>query len=129
MSLGKILIVDDSEILRFEICSILTEAGYEVVEGVDGNDGLQKAKEIEDIDLIYSDYNMNGLDGLSMLQEIRKLPAHQKTKLAVLTTESSVTLKEKGREIGVLVWILKPIKKENFLAANQAIFKKIAAAS
>jgi two-component system chemotaxis response regulator CheY len=104
----KILIVDDSEIIRNQLKQTLTDGGYEVVEGVDGVDGLSKAKE-STVDLVITDFNMPNMDGLEMSKAIKELPEYTAINIIVLTTESSPDLKKRGKEAGVRAWVLKPI--------------------
>lgn len=107
---SKILIVDDSDIIRNQLKQTLVDAGYEVVEGVDGVEGLNKATE-DQMDLIITDFNMPNMDGLDMSIAIKKLPQYKETNIIMLTTESSTELKKKGKDAGVRAWVLKPINE------------------
>ena len=65
--MAKLLIVDDSTMLRDMLNYALNEGGYtDVTEGVDGVDGLAKAK-ANDFDLIITDVNMPNMDGLTLI--------------------------------------------------------------
>ncbi len=70
--MSKILVVDDSEVVRMQVTRILTNAGYEILQAEDGEMGVEVAEQNADISLILSDYNMPGMDGLTMLETIRK---------------------------------------------------------
>jgi len=107
--LDKILIVDDSEMVRMQVSNILIEAGYKVFEAEGGIQAINLAKENPDIKMILSDYNMPDMSGLEVLQAIKETPAHQKTICGVLTTESSPALKQVGKAVGVSFWIVKPV--------------------
>ena len=68
--MAKLLIVDDSTMLRDMLNYALNEGGYtDVTEAVDGVDGLAKAKSA-DFDLIITDVNMPILNGLETRKEI-----------------------------------------------------------
>lgn len=110
----RILIVDDSDIIRQQLRLCLEPAGYEVIEGNSGEAGLKKAKE-GPVDLVISDVNMPGISGLEMVAQIRQVPQHQKTPVFMLTTESSQAMAQKGKEVGATVWIVKPFKPEVLL--------------
>lgn len=127
--MAKILIVDDSEMLRVEIKEVLETMGHDVIEGVDGNDGLAQAKANVPIDLIVSDYNMPGLDGLSMLKKIRESDGLDKVPVAMLTTESSPELRTSGKALGVVVWCIKPIDNDQFQKTVTIVLKKFSNAS
>lgn len=113
----KILIVDDSNMLRDMVKYALNEGGYpSVTEAVDGLEGLQKAK-AEVFDLIVADINMPNMNGFEMISEIRKLPAYAKTPILTLTTERNDDMKVKGKAVGATGWIVKPFVPEQLLKA------------
>ena len=126
--MGKILIVDDSEVVRIEVSRILNEAGYDVVEAEDGPEGIDLAAKNPDIKIILTDYNMPDMNGLTMLEAIKKTTEHRDTFCGVLTTESSASLKEKGKAIGVGVWIVKPVDAKNLAKVTGMIMDRMKAA-
>ena len=90
----KILIVDDSNMLRDMVKYALNEGGYpDVIEAVDGVDGLEKAKS-NLFDLIVSDINMPNMNGFEMISELRKLPTYAKTPILTLSPEGAKLSKE-----------------------------------
>jgi two-component system chemotaxis response regulator CheY len=113
----KILIVDDSNMLRDMVKYALNEGGYpDVVEAVDGVDGLAKAKATQ-FDLIVSDINMPNMNGFELIAELRKLPVYASTPILTLTTEKTDDMKAKGKEVGATGWIVKPFVPEQLLKA------------
>ncbi len=110
----RILIVDDSDIIRQQLRLCLEPAGYEVIERNSGEAGLDKARQGA-FDLVLSDVNMPGIGGLEMVTRLRQLPGHQKTPVFMLTTESSREMAQKGKEVGATVWIVKPFKPDVLL--------------
>ena len=121
----KLLIVDDSTMLRDMLSYALNEGGYtDVTESIDGVDGLSKAKETQ-YDLIISDVNMPNMDGLTMVSEIRKLPQYSKTPILVLTTERSDEMKTKGKQAGATAWMVKPFNQELLHRAILETIKKV----
>lgn len=126
--MGKVMVVDDSEVVRIKVSNILTEAGYEVLEAGDGPEGIRIANENPDIQVVISDYNMPEMNGLTMIEKIQENPEHKNTFFAVLTTESSQTLKVKGKALGVKLWIVKPVDKNSLIKVTAKIFEKLQAA-
>ena len=113
----KILIVDDSNMLRDMVKYALNDGGYpDVVEAVDGVDGLSKAKATQ-FDLIVSDINMPNMNGFELIAELRKLPVYASTPILTLTTEKTDDMKAKGKEVGATGWIVKPFVPEQLLKA------------
>lgn len=111
-----VMIVDDSASLRQVVSIALKSAGYDVLEGVDGKDALGKLTG-QKIHLIVSDVNMPNMDGITLVQEVKKLPAYKFTPIIMLTTESGEDKKSAGQAAGAKAWVVKPFKPEQLLTA------------
>ena len=71
---GRILFVEDEQIVRGIAAHLLRQRGYEVLEAEDGEQALEIiAAENGRFDLLISDVIMPGLDGPSMLKRARPL--------------------------------------------------------
>lgn len=81
----KILVVDDDDDLRSELCSLLE--GYEVVQARNGEEALNILKRANEIGLVILDVMMPGVNGLDVLAEIKK--ENPKLKTIILTGHSS----------------------------------------
>ncbi len=112
----KILIVDDSSMMRLVVKKAAKKEGYEVIEASNGQEGLD-VLEKEDVNLILSDINMPVMDGLEMVKRIKENDALKYIPIVMLTTERSEDLKQKGRELGVKAWMVKPFNEATFLKA------------
>ncbi|MEA2049327.1 MAG: response regulator [Campylobacterota bacterium] len=120
----KLLIVDDSTMLRDMLSYALNEGGYsDVTEAVDGEDGLEKSK-LTTFDLIITDVNMPNMDGLTLVSELRQLPQYEKSPILVLTTERSGEMKTKGKAAGATGWIVKPFVPDQLLKAVNIVLNK-----
>jgi two-component system chemotaxis response regulator CheY len=111
----KVIVVDDSRTARLQVSSVLSEAGYEIIEAVDGQDGIRKVGSHTDANLVLCDVNMPHMTGLEMLQAIRD--KGWATPFVMLTTEAQPELVQQARERGAKGWIIKPFKPEHLLAA------------
>ena len=112
----KILIVDDSGSVRSVLQIGLTAAGYDVVTAIDGEDALSKL-DGQRIHLIISDVNMPRMDGISMIKEVKKLPAYKFTPICMLTTEAGREKMQEGKAAGAKAWIVKPFLPSELLDA------------
>ncbi len=120
----KLLIVDDSTMLRDMLSYALNEGGYsDVTEAVDGVDGLNKAKETN-FDLVITDINMPNMDGITLVSELRKLPEYATSPILVLTTERGDEMKSKGKASGATGWIVKPFVPDQLLKAVNIVLKR-----
>ncbi len=106
--MAKILVVDDSSTVRDEVAGFLRNSGLDVAIAIDGKDGLAKLKADPGIKLVVSDVNMPNMDGLTMAEKIRGELGNTSINLIMLTTESSPSMKERGKAAGVKGWIVKP---------------------
>ncbi|MEQ1543319.1 MAG: response regulator, partial [Novosphingobium sp.] len=70
---GRILLVEDEDMVRAVAERALTRAGYTVTVASDGDEGLDIVEGGGVFDLIVSDVVMPAMDGPSMIREIRKL--------------------------------------------------------
>lgn len=121
--MAKILVVDDSSTVRDEVAGFLKGHGLDVTTAVDGRDGLAKLKADSAIRLVVSDVNMPNMDGLTMAEKIRGELKNASVNLIMLTTESSPSMKERGKAAGIKGWIVKPFNGQAVLET----FKKLAA--
>ncbi len=70
---GRILVVDDSAMIRTAVTKTLVANNYLVTQAENGRLGLETwEKEQASLDLVLSDVFMPEMDGLSMAREIRK---------------------------------------------------------
>ncbi|MXO73859.1 response regulator [Altererythrobacter aerius] len=70
---GRILLVEDEDMVRAVAERALVRAGYSVTTAADGEDGLSAIANGEPFDLVVSDVVMPGMDGPTMARAIRKL--------------------------------------------------------
>ena len=68
---GKVLLVEDEDMVRAVAERALTRAGYEVTACANGEEGLAAIKEGGDFDLVVSDVVMPVMDGPAMVRAIR----------------------------------------------------------
>ena len=117
---ASILTVDDSASLRMAIRIALTGAGYSVTEAGDGVEGLARAAEAK-FDLIVTDLNMPNMDGLTMIKELRALPAYCGTPIIFLTTESDADMKAQARSAGATGWLVKPFVPDQLVKVARKV--------
>ncbi len=113
----KILIVDDSEMVRNYYYYILKNAGFEVISAIDGADGMEKLFRAPDVALLISDINMPNMDGYTMIEKIRGDDQFEELPILVVSTEDEAMDKQKGYDAGADIYIVKPIDP-NILIEN-----------
>ena len=110
----KVLIVDDSAMMRKIVLRALSVAGLEfqsVLEAADGNEGLELLKSNQ-VQLIMCDINMPGMNGLEMLRAMRQLGIGNGAPVVMVTTESSAERVREAVAAGASSYIRKPFSPE-----------------
>jgi len=104
----KVLIIDDSALMRKKITEMLDSAfGVEVCGTArNGEDGIRKAEELKP-DVITLDVNMPVMDGLTALRIIIEKKMYPVIMLSSLTQEGTSTTFE-AMEIGAFDFVAKP---------------------
>jgi DNA-binding response OmpR family regulator len=106
-SLGRVLVVDDSEVIRTLICVNLEMEGFEVVQAVDGQDALEKVRQAAP-DVMTIDVKMPRLDGFDTVARLRADPRTSSLKVAMVTACAQEGDIRRGREVGVDAYVTKP---------------------
>src|SRR5215475_11181467 len=105
--LGRVLVVDDDEVIRQLIAVNLTLEGFDVATAVDGQDCLDKVAAI-DPDVITLDIMMPRLDGWMTASLLRRNPDTSAIKVVLITARAQEDDKTRGRQIGVDAYLTKP---------------------
>ena len=125
--MANVLIVDDSETVRAQLRNDLACEGYTTFEACNGLEGLTILEEkANSIDLIFCDVNMPEMDGLTMCRELHKNPVLGKIPIFMLTTQTSLDMKARGKELGVVAWIIKPYEKRKVLGGVAKVLARSA---
>jgi DNA-binding response OmpR family regulator len=106
-ALGRVLVVDDDEVIRQLIAVNLTLEGFDVATAVDGQDCLDKVAAINP-DVITLDVMMPRLDGWVTAMELRKNPETSHVKVVLITARAQDDDRSRGQQIGVDAYLTKP---------------------
>jgi CheY-like chemotaxis protein/chemotaxis signal transduction protein len=110
----EILVVDDSEITRDLIATILRNRGYSVTEAVNGQDALDKLADFSP-DLVVTDLEMPILDGFGLVREMRATNDYKSVPIIVFSTRGSEGDRRKASEFGADAYIVKGSFREEDL--------------
>ncbi len=122
--MAKILVVDDSQMVRKKLRAALETSKHTVFEGVDGVDGIAKLEETDGIQLIIADINMPNMNGVDMCLKLRENKKFDNVKIFMLTAESGSDMKEKAAGAHVSAWILKPYDIDKVLKAIEKVLSR-----
>jgi two-component system, chemotaxis family, chemotaxis protein CheY len=117
----RVLIVDDSAAVRRQVCDVLSQAGFDVVEAIDGVDGAERVRAQPDIVLVICDVNMPRMNGLDMLDNLHGELAQRQLPVMMLTTEGQPEVMARAKKAGAKAWLIKPFKAPVLLSAVQRL--------
>ncbi|MGI9008258.1 MAG: response regulator transcription factor [Streptosporangiaceae bacterium] len=105
--LGRVLVVDDDEVIRQLIAVNLTLEGFEVATAIDGQDCLDKVTDVKP-DVITLDVMMPRLDGWVTATQLRRNPVTAGIKVVLITARAQEDDRDHGRQVGVDAYLTKP---------------------
>ena len=110
----KILIADDSRVMRQIVVRTLRQAGFgdhDLIEASNGQEAFDMTN-AEKPDLVLSDWNMPEMTGIEVLRKLRA--AGNDVKFGFVTSESTPEMKDQADAAGALFFIVKPFSAERF---------------
>ena len=119
----RILFVEDSEAVINQMKEILNESEHQLSIARDGTEGLGELA-LGNIEVVISDLHMPRMDGLTMLEFYDCLRS-QNIKKIMLTTDINPEHVKKGKSLGVIAWLTKPLNKNNVLNTLDKIGKDL----
>jgi two-component system response regulator PilR (NtrC family) len=111
---GSILVIDDEEIMREILETLLTREGYEVRLAASGGEGLDLARAVP-FDAAIVDIMMPGLDGIATLDELKRID--EDMGVIIVTAYASVESAIAAMKTGASDYVTKPFKNEQLLVA------------
>ncbi|MCW2903877.1 MAG: response regulator receiver protein [Streptosporangiaceae bacterium] len=106
-ALGRVLVVDDDEVIRQLIAVNLQLEGFDVETAVDGQDCLDKVVAVDPL-VITLDIMMPRLDGWVTAVKLREDPSTRHMKVVMITARAQDHDIRRGHEIGVDAYVTKP---------------------
>jgi two-component system chemotaxis sensor kinase CheA len=103
---NKILLVEDSIIIRTQMKRLLEGAGFNVTIAVDGLEGFNKVREGK-YDAVVSDVEMPNLSGLELAARIRQYQEYNELPIVLVTTLASESDRKRGAEAGANAYLTK----------------------
>ena len=114
MSQESILVVDDEEVMRDVLGSLLSQAGYEVSLAADGPGGLALARKGSYAAALV-DMMLPEMDGMAVLEELKKVDPE--LVVLMITAYASVETAIAAMRRGAFDYVAKPFKHEELLHA------------
>jgi len=109
---AAVLVIDDEEIMRDILGTLLEREGYSVRLAASGQEGLDLAKSLP-FDAVIVDVMMPGIDGLQVLDELKK--HDEELPVLMITAFASVESAIEAMKRGAFDYITKPFKNDEVL--------------
>jgi len=117
----NILVVEDDEKLNFIVCSFLNDNSYHAIGCKNAMDAFDRMEE-ETVDMIISDIMMPEMDGFEFSAIIRKQDKH--IPILFMTARDDITSKQKGYDIGIDDYMVKPIEMDELILHVSALLRR-----
>ena len=130
LKLGRVLIVEDEELIRETIALALTEEGYEVLVAEDGRSVLEltlkseagSETDVAQLDLVILDLMLPYINGLDLCRLIRH--EGNSVPILMLSAKGSETDRVVGLEVGADDYLTKPFGMRELIARCRALLRR-----
>ena len=117
----KVLIIDDSVMVREMLSLTYRKAGYQPEVARDGQDAWEKLRSGLLCDLILCDIEMPRMNGLELLDRIQEDPNLSKIPIAMITSRGAQKMQRLAAEKGAKGYFVKPYIEDALLEASQRL--------
>jgi len=120
----RLLIVDDSPVMRSFLRRAITSAGIEVAQYCEAGNGAEALDLLEKqpVDLVLTDINMPVLDGAGLVDRLRRNPKLQSIPVVVVSTDSTAPRMAELMQLGARGYLRKPFAPEQLIALLDELF-------
>jgi len=117
---ARVLVVEDSEVIRGAVVDALGDAGFRTVGHVDG-DGLEETLRGLRPDLVVLDVMLPGRDGFALLEVVR---ARSDAGIVVLTARDGLDDRLRGLDSGADDYVVKPFLVAELVSRVRAVLRR-----
>ena len=115
----RLMVVDDSRVLEYQICKLLEDTDYEVAAYCEnGEEAIARYEEVRP-DIVTMDIIMPGIDGLEAAQIIAE--AHPDARIIMISSLAYEDTIQEAEAVGAKLFLYKPIDRENLLDALEQV--------
>ena len=124
----KILVVDDSSVMRKMIKHELAKLGVQFDDAADGELAWTRlVQSPEEFKVVLSDVNMPNLNGIELLRRIRGDERFKELPVVMLTSETDHEIVTAARSLGVSAYLNKPLQTAELVKVLARMMVKAAA--
>jgi len=120
----KVLVIDDSAVLRTILAKNLMQVGFQksnIIESKDGEDSLDKFL-VDKFDLVITDWYMPKMDGLEFVKMIKEKDHLKNIPLLMVTSEMDSRKELEAFRAGISAYIIKPFTANDLESKIKEVF-------
>ena len=119
----KILVIDDSRVIRMRVRDMLPQGSFELIEAKDGVEGLDNIREKRP-NLIMLDFLLPRMSGWEVFQEIQRQPDLQHIPLVLMSGRKEEVTEKITEPFEYFEFIQKPFEQKELIEAIKKAMAK-----
>lgn len=123
MASHKILVIDDSKVIRMRVKDMLPEGNFEVLEAQDGVEGMTSIRE-QRPNLIMLDFLLPRMSGWEVFQEVQAHPELQRIPLVLMSGRKEEVTEKITEPFEYFEFIQKPFEQKELIEAIKGAMTK-----
>lgn len=123
MASNKILVIDDTTVVRVKVREMLPPGNFQVLEAKDGLEGLNLIRK-EKLGLIMLDFLLPKMNGWDVYQEIQAQPELRKIPLVIMSGRKEEVVEKMSEPFKYFEFLGKPFDQKQLIVAIKAAMAK-----
>ncbi len=123
MASHKILVIDDSRVIRARVREMLPKGNFEVIEATDGIEGIEAIR-AQKPNLIMLDFLLPRMSGYEVYEEIQGDPAFQSIPLVMMSGRREELTEKIQEPFEFFEFIEKPFEQKDLIGAIKGAMAK-----
>ena len=115
MARYRVLVIDDTRVIRLSLKSLLEKIDAEVLELANAEDLFESSWRYLNLDLIFLDIDLPGMNGMTALIKIKEDPKWTGVPVIMLTSLADPDVVKRAIQAGIVDYIRKPFLAETLL--------------
>ncbi|HWZ89627.1 MAG TPA: response regulator, partial [Polyangiaceae bacterium] len=120
---ARVLVAEDSDVIREAIRRELTQAGFDVTTAFDGEEALRISKE-QRFDAVSSDVMMPNRDGYELVRALRTDPNYRDVPIVLVTSKDARIDAVRGYDAGADAYLTKPADAEELIRTLDTLLRQ-----
>ncbi|MEO7036054.1 MAG: response regulator [Polyangiaceae bacterium] len=120
---ARVLVAEDSDVIREAIRRELSQAGFDVTTAADGEIALRLSKE-QHFDAVSSDVMMPNRDGYELVRALRNDPQYRDTPIVLVTSKDARIDAVRGYDAGADAYLTKPADADELIRTLDALLRQ-----